>query len=42
MAVASEYFTLGAELAGQRRADVAMNAPVDRDRDADALPPNQE
>jgi UbiD family decarboxylase len=42
MAVASEYFTLGAELAGQRRADVAMNAPVDRDRDADAVPPNQE
>src|SRR6202030_3862634 len=33
MAAASEYFTLSAELAGQRRADVAMNAPVDRDRD---------
>jgi UbiD family decarboxylase len=42
MAVASEYFTLSAELAGQRRADVAMNTPVDRDRDPDAVPPNQE
>src|SRR5229473_2633373 len=42
MAVAGDYFEVGAELARLRRADVAMNAPVDRDRDSDALPPNQE
>ncbi|HYS50043.1 MAG TPA: UbiD family decarboxylase [Xanthobacteraceae bacterium] len=42
MAAAGEYFTLGAELEAQRRADVAMNTPVDRERDADPVPPNQE
>ena len=31
MAVESDYFALGAELARQRRGDVAMNAPVTRD-----------
>jgi UbiD family decarboxylase len=31
MAVQSEYFTLGTELAKLRRGDVAMNAPVARD-----------
>jgi 4-hydroxy-3-polyprenylbenzoate decarboxylase len=31
MAVQSEYFTLGTEIAKQRRGDVAMNAPVARD-----------
>jgi 3-polyprenyl-4-hydroxybenzoate decarboxylase len=31
MAVEGDYFTLGAELVRQRRADVAMNAPVTRD-----------
>jgi 4-hydroxy-3-polyprenylbenzoate decarboxylase len=30
MAVASDYFALGEELAQQRRSDVAMNAPVER------------
>ncbi len=32
MATQSEYFALGAELAKQRRGDVAMNAPVERDK----------
>ena len=31
LAAASDYFAVGAELAKQRRADVQMNAPVDRD-----------
>ena len=31
MATRSEYFELGAELVGQRRADVAMNQPVKRE-----------
>ena len=31
MAVRSEYFELGRNLANQRRSDVAMNAPVERD-----------
>jgi 4-hydroxy-3-polyprenylbenzoate decarboxylase len=31
LATRSEYFALGAELAKQRRADVAMNTPVDFD-----------
>jgi 4-hydroxy-3-polyprenylbenzoate decarboxylase len=30
MAVAGDYFALGAELARERRSDVAMNTPVDR------------
>jgi 4-hydroxy-3-polyprenylbenzoate decarboxylase len=31
MAAASDYFTLGRDLSNQRRNDVAMNAPVERD-----------
>jgi hypothetical protein len=31
MAVRSEYFELGAELAQQRRRDVAMNTPISHD-----------
>jgi UbiD family decarboxylase len=31
MAVASEYFELGTELAQERRSDVAMNAPITRE-----------
>jgi UbiD family decarboxylase len=31
MAVQGEYFALGAELANERRADVAMNTPIPRD-----------
>jgi 4-hydroxy-3-polyprenylbenzoate decarboxylase len=31
MAVAGEYFALGSELAQQRRGDVAMNTPVERE-----------
>jgi UbiD family decarboxylase len=34
LATQSEYFTLGTELAKQRRGDVAMNAPVIRDEAA--------
>jgi 4-hydroxy-3-polyprenylbenzoate decarboxylase len=32
MAAASDYFALGEELARQRRSDVAMNQPVDREK----------
>jgi UbiD family decarboxylase len=32
MAAASEYFAIGEELARQRRSDVAMNQPVDREK----------
>ncbi|HEU5272070.1 MAG TPA: UbiD family decarboxylase [Xanthobacteraceae bacterium] len=31
LATESDYFTLGANLANERRADVAMNTPLDRD-----------
>jgi len=30
MAAESDYFTLGANLANERRSDVAMNTPVER------------
>ena len=31
MAAASDYFALGREMGNQRRSDVAMNTPVERD-----------
>jgi 4-hydroxy-3-polyprenylbenzoate decarboxylase len=31
LATRSEYFSLGTEIARQRRSDVAMNTPLDRD-----------
>jgi hypothetical protein len=33
MAAASDYFALGRETSNQRRSDVAMNTPVERDED---------
>jgi hypothetical protein len=36
MATASEYFTLGREMGNQRRSDVEMNAPVQRDDESGA------
>jgi hypothetical protein len=31
LATESDYFSFGAHLANERRSDVAMNAPVERD-----------
>jgi hypothetical protein len=31
MATASDYFALGREMGNQRRSDVAMNTPIERD-----------
>jgi hypothetical protein len=33
MAAASDYFALGREMGNQRRNDVAMNTPVEREED---------
>ncbi len=33
MAAASDYFALGREMGNQRRSDVAMNTPVEREED---------
>jgi hypothetical protein len=33
MAAASDYFALGREMGNQRRRDVAMNTPVEREED---------